>query len=453
MERENNNEVSSSSSIKPKYYRNFAQSLSPKTLESYDYKLRRYMQYLGISASALSSINSSRKRKKTKPSSYNVPNYADIDYTKLIEGKSVTQIEDEISKFIEWQKDHHHASSSQSHYLSAISKFYSMNRIRLNSEWLSSFVSNDDVIIKTEQDLEQQEDRGYKREEISKLLEFCKSLRTRVMILLMASSGMRLGALPILKFGDLILVEKHQLYQIRVHTNSRTSRQYTFCTPECRKAIDNYLDNRRRDGERITKVSPLFRAEYNARDPFDAANNVKSISEPTVKRCISEVLYDSGLRTPLAIDPTIKLNNRRAVPMDHGFRRFFATWCHDSGMPDIEIKWCMGQSTGLEGRYIKPQPDSGIYAMVLEGHDKKAGYLDAIDWLTINAENRLKRENELLKVRKSEYEKLKEDLEHAKEIITYSTNQTKSTTERINELTRIVNSLSMKDKAKPANSH
>jgi len=376
------------------------------------------MQYLGIAAS-LSSDNErvgnptlpARHRKKTKPSSYNVPEYPDIDYVKLVEGKSIEQIEDEIRNFIEWQKEHHYSRASQTHYLAAILKFYARNRVRLEKEWLSGCVSkSDDVVINTDQDMEQQEDRGYKREEISKLLEFCKSdaLRTKVMILLMAASGMRLGALPILKYGDLIPVDEHNLYQIRVYTNSPSNKQYTFCTPECRKAIDNYLDNRRRDGERITKASPLLRAEYNVRDAFDVANNVRPISEPTVKRCISKALYDSGLRTPLAVDPTVKLNNRRAVPMDHGFRRFFATYCHNAGMPDIEIKWCMGQSTGLEGRFQMPQPDSGIYLMVLEGHDKKAGYLDAVDWLTIDDSKRLQKENEKLKVSKSDIEQLKQ---------------------------------------------
>jgi integrase len=272
-----------------------------------------------------------------------------------------------------------------------------MNRIKLNTEWLSCFVSNDDVVINTEEDFEQQEDRAYSREQISKLLESSNNLalRTKVMILLMASSGMRLGALPILKYGDLTPVPEHNLYQIRVYGNSRLGKRFTFCTPECRKAIDNYLDKRRSDGERITKASPLLRAEYDARDEFDAANNVRPISEPTVKRCISQVLYDSGLRTPLAIDISVRLNNRRAIAMDHGFRKFFFTWCRHSGMDTLDIKWCMGRSLAVEDSYFKPDPVSGIYTNILEGHNKRAGYLDAIDWLTINAENRLKRENQL----------------------------------------------------------
>ena len=100
--------------------------------------------------------------------------------------------------------------------------------------------------------------------------------------------------------------------------------------------------------------------------------------------------------------------------MDHGFRKFFFTWCRHSGMDTLDIKWCMGRSLAVEDSYFKPDPVSGIYTNILEGHNKRAGYLDAIDWLTINAENRLKRENELLKVRKSEYEQLKEQVEQNK---------------------------------------
>jgi hypothetical protein len=46
--------------------------------------------------------------------------------------------------------------------------------------------------------------------------------------------------------------------------------------------------------------------------------------------------------------------------------------------------------------------------MVLEGHDKKAGYLDAVDWLTIDNSKRLQLENESLRVKKSEYEELRQ---------------------------------------------
>ena len=51
-------------------------------------------------------------------------------------------------------------------------------------------------------------DKPYTREQIAKLLGFA-DIRTKVMILLMCSSGMRIGALPTLKVGDLIEIPKH----------------------------------------------------------------------------------------------------------------------------------------------------------------------------------------------------------------------------------------------------
>ena len=62
-----------------------------------------------------------------------------------------------------------------------------------------------------------------------------------------------------------------------------------------------------------------------------------------------------------------------------------------------------------------PQPDSnGVYIDLLEGHDKSLGYIDAIQYLTIDNSQRLERENEMLKVKKSEYEYLKEQIEETK---------------------------------------
>lgn len=45
-------------------------------------------------------------------------------------------------------------------------------------------------------------DRGYFHEEISKMLQFCDE-RTRVIVLLLASTGIRIGAIPTLKVGNI----------------------------------------------------------------------------------------------------------------------------------------------------------------------------------------------------------------------------------------------------------
>jgi hypothetical protein len=60
-------------------------------------------------------------------------------------------------------------------------------------------------------------------------------------------------------------------------------------------------------------------------------------------------------------------------------------------MNQTYVDFCLGHKLlGVRDPYFLPQPDSnGVYLDILEGRDKSVGYLDAIDYLTINEENRL----------------------------------------------------------------
>jgi hypothetical protein len=75
----------------------------------------------------------------------------------------------------------------------------------------------------------------------------------------MASTGMRVGALPHirlkhLKRWNIANTTKDFIYQITVYGNSPKSKYLTFCTPETAKAIDEYLDMRKRHGESSLKI-------------------------------------------------------------------------------------------------------------------------------------------------------------------------------------------------------
>ena len=81
-------------------------------------------------------------------------------------------------------------------------------------------------------------DRPYTREEIKKMLERTDQ-RDRIIILLMCSLGRRQGAIHSLKLGHLEKMQQ-DVYKIVVYKNH--SEEYiTFCSPECAKAIDDYL--------------------------------------------------------------------------------------------------------------------------------------------------------------------------------------------------------------------
>jgi integrase len=95
-------------------------------------------------------------------------------------------------------------------------------------------------------------DRAYTHEEISKMLDV-SDLRTKTIVLLMASSGIRIGSLPDIRIRNLEKV--NNIYKVTVYEGSN-SQYFTFCTPECTSYIDAYLDFRTKNGENRQSFGP-----------------------------------------------------------------------------------------------------------------------------------------------------------------------------------------------------
>jgi hypothetical protein len=51
---------------------------------------------------------------------------------------------------------------------------------------------------------------------------------------------MRIGAINILKIKHLQNIEQYNLYKITVYENEEEDEYTTFCTPECKMAIDSF---------------------------------------------------------------------------------------------------------------------------------------------------------------------------------------------------------------------
>lgn len=98
-----------------------------------------------------------------------------------------------------------------SSYIAAIRKVYSMNDIQLNWDKIHSFEGENE---------KQTEDRPYTHSEIESLIQ-STSPRNRAIILLMASSGLRVGAVPLLRIKDLGPIDKYSIYKISVYTKSK----------------------------------------------------------------------------------------------------------------------------------------------------------------------------------------------------------------------------------------
>ena len=209
------------------------------------------------------------------------------DYDKLL-SKDTKSIQMDICDFVNFMKKEH-SSATVTLYLAAINRFFSMNDIStLNWKKIHSFKGEKE---------KQTEDRPYTHSEIQLLLKKTTP-RNRAIILLMCSAGLRVGAIPSLRIRDLEPVDKYAIYKVNVYATSRKSRYFTFCSVECRKEIDSYLEWRKRWGERLEEDSPLFRKDFNSQAEHDRGQDkekVRPFVTDTVRWFIGRLLRDTGI--------------------------------------------------------------------------------------------------------------------------------------------------------------
>lgn len=200
-----------------------------------------------------------------------------------------------------------------------------------------------------------------------------------------------------MRIKDLEPVDPHKIYKITYYPKSKRFHYYSFCTPEARNALDSYLDYRRRQGERLYEEAPLFRKSF---DGLAAQGDIRPMSYESIRFYMKRLLENTGLRGPT------KEGKRQIYPVmeNHGLRKFFETNAFRAGMNEEYIRRLMGHKGGknkLSDTYNKIEEGE-----LLEGDSKHIGYIGIIDQLTINDENRLKKENQVLRIEKSKMDLL-----------------------------------------------
>lgn len=256
--------------------------------------------------------------------------------------------------------------------LAALKHFYAVNDLVLNWDKIYSFIG---------QPTKKHKNRPYTREEISKILSVSMQ-RDRVIILLLASTGMRVGALTSIQMKHLKRIQRFNLYQITVY-DSENGEYDTFSTPECSKEIDEYLDYRRKAGEKISPESYLLREYFDINDN-EQVTRPKQLKTNSIQFQIHQKLIHAGIRDGHLLESEKRGSKRYEVRMSHGFRKFYYTSTNLAGMKLEHTKLLTGQSIGVSSFYLLPKMSE-----LLEGNDKVKGYIDAINDLTINDENRL----------------------------------------------------------------
>lgn len=258
--------------------------------------------------------------------------------------------------------------SSQNMAVSSVRKYCEAYDIDVNFTKVSRYVGEQTT---------NHEDKPYSKAEITQMLTAADA-RTKALILLLTSTGIRIGAVPGMLVRDLKKIEESRLYRVTVYANSPKDRYYTFTTPEAALALDDYLSQRRIAGEEIKPVAPLFRQTF----PKSEADSPKPMAFDGIAGLTQRAITRSGVRKVGDKTP------RHETAINHGFRKFANTLFVRSGMKPIVAELLLGHRVGLQNNYLR-----------LEESDVLGEYLKAVDGLTISEEKELRVKVQNLQVR------------------------------------------------------
>lgn len=298
--------------------------------------------------------------------------------TKDMLDRNTKLIETDIIKFLAEKKA---SAPTIKIYLSAVRHFYSINDITLNWYKLKRYRNTEYV---------KRQDRAYTVEEIQKLVNTA-DLRQKAIVLILASTGMRIGAIPDLKIKNVLANKEFKNYQITVYPGTKDE-YVTFCTPEARKAIEAYLDYRKRAGEIIGPEAPLIREQFDKNSEVQA-QHPKPVTLVMLRRLLDRLLVDAGLKkVTRLLEGETSSAIRHEVAQAHGFRKWFNTVLKNTEVKALYIETFLGHKTGLDSHYFRPTEK-----------DLAKEYAKAIDALTIDPANRLQKEIETLKTDREQF--------------------------------------------------
>jgi integrase len=311
----------------------------------------------------------------------------------IVEFKNPKDIERRIIDFIIKMKDEGRNFNSISNYIKPVISFYKINDIMLNSRKINKFMPSKTRVKKN---------RGYSYEEVQKLLDIADE-RIRAVILLLVSSGCRVGAIPTLHVRD---IEKTgDVYKITIYENEEEE-YFSFITAEAWNAVEAYLSMRRRMGEAVGPDFILVREQFDIRDPFAIASP-KPVIANNLSNKIALLAERAGIREKTVMKESEKGGSfRKSVPRVHGLRKAFSTFALNAKMDIIKRRMLEGHSVGIDEHYCKPSEA-----------DLQEEYMKGVDALTIDPTQRMARQIRSLQEEKTEIQSLRLELEKVKRAI------------------------------------
>ena len=346
---------------------------SERTVENYVKAIKKFVTYLGFSdpETALQNLLSGEIDASAKADQF-------IDYA--------------LKKY---------AHTTVRNFLFGIKKWYELNGVKV--DW-------DKIELPTSTE-PSESDRAPSKEELKSLLHHASGYRDRAVILVLASSGLRIGTLLSLKVGNVnfdypdVANIKVERQRGRKFVGKRRGGQgrvfYSFMTQEAKEALMKYLKERKTAGEKVTPESPLIGDVYH-RGNF--------ITIEAFEKVYARLLRRAGLA---------EKSNKWFVLHIHTLRKYFRSNC--VGVEQSYREHWMGHKGGyLDESYFRAEeerhlveyrkaiPHLTVYATPVEEKQLRSKMLLDFAKLQGYEEPELKRLGEVLARAKDVDEAIKE---------------------------------------------
>jgi site-specific recombinase XerD len=353
---------------------------SPATQKAYNISLRRYLNHL----------------KLKEPDEL------------LTYASNPRYIESQIIEYIMSLRDDGVSYNTIQFLVAPIFTFYQLNDITLNRKKVSRYLGEYKRVVK---------DGPYTTQQIQQALQNA-DVRMRCVLLILSSTGTRIGSLPSLTLGNLTKIPSYGLYKIAFYEGTKNE-TYTFTTRECSTTgIDTYLSYRQRCGEKISfneskqqwepSSVPLIRLQFDVNDILQV-RNPRPISIGTLREALMQHIVRSGLRQiehPTGSNPSNPNRVRKSVSLTNGFRKHVISTFIEAGLNHEIRELIVDHATQLDNNYFRPTEDQVLQE-----------YLKAEPYLTIDPAARLARENETLKIEKNAWEALRVEVDNLKALL------------------------------------
>jgi integrase/recombinase XerD len=200
-------------------------------------------------------------------------------------------------------------------WISSLKKFFAANGLKVDVDIpIKIFNIHEDVLPN--------------KEDLRRILSEV-DLRMKVIITMLASSGMRIGELHNLKIGDVDLSKEIPTVKIKgVGAKERKSR-ITFISKEAKKFLEEYLNQRKSLGEELNENSPVIAREDGKPMSYQ---NIQYLLEGVFRRYSKKV-------------------GKRYTLHAHCLRKWFKTQLISAGVPAPIVDRLTGHSRYLAQEY------------------------------------------------------------------------------------------------------